>query len=256
MRLHVHEWGNPVGRPVVCMHGVTAAGTRFKRLAEQRLGRFRILSLDLRGHGESEWEPPWTFETLVGDVTETLDAIGVEKAAFVGHSLGGRLVLELADVEPERIERAALLDPAIQIFPHVALDQAEGQRHEVVYADLEEAVQERLSWNPQAPRRLIEEALAEELAKLPDGRFRPKYCRAAAVAIYGELAAPPPDASTLTIPTMLLYAPEYGLVREEQVQLYRDALGDLLSVIEVPGLHVVMWDAFEETGAALSEFLG
>jgi lipase len=256
MRLHVHEWGNPVGRPVVCLHGVTAAGTRFRRLAEQRLGRFRILSLDLRGHGESEWEPPWTFETLVGDVVETLDAIGVEKAAFVGHSLGGRLALELAEVAPELIERAALLEPAIQILPHVALDQAEGQRHDVVYADLNEAVEERISWNPQSPRKLIEESLGDELDKLPDGRLRPKYCRAAAVAIYGELAAPPPDPETLTMPALLLYAPEYGLVREEQVQLYRNALGDRLSIVEVPGLHVVMWDAFEETAAALNEFLG
>ncbi|HEY7207579.1 MAG TPA: alpha/beta hydrolase [Gaiellaceae bacterium] len=256
MRLHVHEWGNPVGRPVVCLHGVTAAGTRFKRLAEQRLGRFRILSFDLRGHGDSDWEPPWTFETLVDDLVETLDAVGVEKAAFVGHSLGGRLVLELAEVAPERVERAGLLDPAIQILPHVALDQAEGQRHEVVYAALEEAVEERLSWNPQAPRKLVEEAIGEELEKLPDGRLRPKYCRAATVAIYGELAGPPPDPETLTMPTLLLYSPEYGLVRDEQIQLYRDALGDRLTVVEVPGLHIVMWDAFEQTAAALSEFLG
>jgi lipase len=189
MRLHVHEWGNPAGRPVVCLHGVTAAGTRFKRLAEQRLGRFRIVALDLRAHGESEWEPPWTFETLVDDVLETLDDLGVGQAAFIGHSLGGRLVLELAEVAPERIERAALLDPAIQVLPHVALDQAEGQRHDVTYASLEEAVEERLSWNPSAPRLLVEESLAAELDHLPGGRLRPKYCRSAAVAIYGELAS-------------------------------------------------------------------
>lgn len=256
MRLHAHEWGNPLGRPVVCLHGVTAAGTRFKRLAEQRLGRFRILALDVRAHGDSEWEPPWTFETLVGDVLETLDDLRVDRAAFVGHSLGGRLILELADVAPERIERAALLDPAIQILPHVALDQAEGQRHDVTYASLEEAVEERLSWNPSAARQLVEEALRDELDHLPDGRLRSKYCRSAAVAIFGELAGPPPDAATLTVPTLLLHAPEYGLVHESQVEAYREALGDRLQVVEVPGLHIVMWDAFEQTAAALDEFLG
>jgi lipase len=256
MRLHVHQWGNPVGHPVICLHGVTAAGTRFKRLADQRLGRFRILAFDLRAHGESEWEPPWTFETLVDDVIETMDDLDVAQAPFVGHSVGGRLVLELADFAPERIERAALLDPAIQLLPHVALDQAEGQRHDVTYASLEEAVEERLSWNPSAPRALVQEDLAAELDHLPDGRLRTKYCRSAASAIYGELAAPPPPPETLTMPTLLIHAPEYGLVRDSQVDAYREALGDRLRVLEVPGLHVVMWDAFEQTGVALDEFLG
>ena len=256
MRLHVHEWGNPAGRPVVCLHGVTAAGTRFKRLAEQRLGRFRIVALDLRAHGESEWEPPWTFETLVDDVLETLDDLGVGQAAFIGHSLGGRLVLELAEVAPERIERAALLDPAIQVLPHVALDQAEGQRHDVTYASLEEAVEERLSWNPSAPRLLVEESLAAELDHLPGGRLRPKYCRSAAVAIYGELAAPPPDPRTLSVPTLLVHAPDYGLVHDSQIDAYRSVLAERLQVVAVPGLHVVLWDAYEQTAAALDDFLG
>lgn len=255
MRLHVHEWGNPVGRPVVCLHGVTAAGTRFKRLAEQRLGRFRVLAFDLRGHGDSEWEPPWTFDTLAGDVVETLDALELGNVAFVGHSLGGRLVLELAEFAPERIERAALLDPSIQLLPHVALDQAEGQRRDVVYGSLEEAVLERLTWNPQAPRKLIEEALADELDRLPDGRLRTRYCHAAAVSIYGELAGPPPAPETMTVPTLLVYAPEYGLVHETQVEAYRTALGEKLKVVEVPGLHVVMWDAFEQVAMALDDFL-
>jgi lipase len=256
MRLHVHEWGNPSGHPVVCLHGVTAAGTRFKRLAEQRLGRFRILALDLRAHGESEWEPPWTFETLVDDIVETLDDLGVGRAAFIGHSLGGRLVLELAEVDPDRIECAALLDPAIQLLPHVALDQAEGQRHDVTYASLEEAVEDRLSWNPSSPRQLVEESLAAELDHLPDGRLRPKYCRSAAVAIYGELAGPPPDPATLTVPTLLVYAPEYGLVHESQIDAYRAVLDDRLRILEVPGLHVVLWDAYEQTAAAIDDFLG
>jgi len=255
MRLHAHEWGNPVGRPIVCLHGVTAAGTRFKRLAEQRLGRFRVLAFDLRGHGDSEWEPPWTFETLVGDIVETLDALELTEVAFIGHSLGGRLVLELAEYAPERLERAALLDPAIQLLPHVALDQAEGQRRDVVYASLEEAVQERLTWNPQAPRKLIEEALELELDKLPDGRLRTRYCHAAAVALYGELAAPPPAPETLGVPTLILYAPEYGLVHDTQVDAYREVLGERLRVVEVPGLHIVMWDAFDQTAMALDQFL-
>ena len=46
-------------------------------------------------------------------------------AVWVGHSFGGRLVAELAARDPERVERAVLLDPALQVLPHVAFDLAE-----------------------------------------------------------------------------------------------------------------------------------
>src|SRR5712691_2620287 len=123
MELNLHEWGDPAAPAVVCLHGVNAHGRRFRKLAAERLADgFRVLAPDLRGHGYSDWEPPWTIATHAHDVLETLDAVHVRRAAFVGHSFGGRLVLELAALDPERVERAVLLDPAIQILPHVGLD--------------------------------------------------------------------------------------------------------------------------------------
>ena len=126
MELNVHEWGDRSAPSIVCLHGVNAHGRRFRKLAEERLAaRFRVLAPDLRGHGFSGWEPPWTIATHAHDVLETLDAAGVHSASFVGHSLGGRLVLELAALASDRVDRAALLDPAIQLLPHVGLDFAE-----------------------------------------------------------------------------------------------------------------------------------
>jgi hypothetical protein len=50
-------------------------------------------------------------------------------------------------------------------------------------------------------------------------------------------------------------AGEFGLVREDQREEYERALGDSLRVVEVPGGHVVYWDAFEETADAIERFL-
>ncbi len=74
MELHVHQWGEASAPPLLCLHGVSSHGRRFRRLAEQRLaGRHRVIAPDLRGHGLSEWDPPWDLETHVGDISETLD---------------------------------------------------------------------------------------------------------------------------------------------------------------------------------------
>jgi lipase len=253
MRLHVHEWGDPVAPALVCLHGVTAHGTRFRRLAEDRLAsRFHVLAPDLRGHGRSDWEPPWRLETYVADVEETLDDLGVETAVFMGHSFGGRLILELAACAPTRVERAILLDPAINVLPHVALDSAEDQRRDRVYDSLDAAVDERVAGDPDSPRELVLEDFREHYVEGRDGKWRPRYSQACVVALYSELATEPPDPATLRVPTLLVYAPAYGLVRDDQLAAY----GAASTVVAVPGRHMVMWDAYRQTADAIDAFLG
>ena len=256
MELNLHEWGDPSAPPVVCIHGVNAHGRRFRKLAEERLaGRFRVLAPDLRGHGSSGWEPPWTLSSHAHDVLETLDAAGVRRAQWVGHSFGGRLVLELAVLAPERIERAALLDPAIQLLPHVGFDFAERERADRAFDSEEDAIAERLETGVSTQRPYLEEEIREHLVQHPDGRWRFRYCQSAVVSMYGELTTPSPPPETLRVPTLLLHAGEFGLVREDQIDAYRLALGELIEVVEVPGGHMVYWDAYEQTADAIDRFL-
>jgi lipase len=256
LQLHLHEWGDPAAVPVVCIHGVNAHGRRFRKLAEERLEhRFRVLAPDLRGHGFSDWEPPWTIATHAHDLLETLDAAGIRRARFVGHSLGGRLVLELAALDPGRVERAALLDPAIEILPHVGFDFAERERADHSFASPDEAIEARLATSDSTPRVFLEEEMREHLLQHPDGRFRYRYCPSAVVSLYGELCTPPPPPETLRVPTLLVHAGRFGLVREEQVESYRAALAELIQVVEVEGGHMVYWDAYEQTAAAVDAFL-
>jgi lipase len=251
MQLHVHTWGDPDAPPVVCLHGVTAHGERFKRLAEERWAeRFRIVAPDLRGHGRSGYEPPWTFATHVADVLETLetlDALEIETADWVGHSFGGRLILELAATHPERLRRAVLLDPAIQILPHIAEAVAEQERSEPIY-DSPEDYADRRSDSP--PRELVLEDAVLHCERLSDGRLRRRTSQPAVISIYGELASEPPPPGTLRAPTLLIHAPAYGMVREEQLAAYADRV----ETLAVPGMHMVMWDAFDEVAGAAERF--
>jgi lipase len=195
--------------------------------------------------------------TQLADLVETTDALGVERADWVGHSWGGRLVLELAAVRPDRIRRIVLLDPAIQPLPGPSQYLAETELTGGTLASAEEYVQQRLASSPLTPRADAERDAEQHFDELPDGRVRRRSSQPAVVSIYGEIVAPPPPPETLRgIPTLLLYAPNFGLVREEQIAAYREALGDGLEVLAVPGMHMVMWDAFDETTAAVEAFLG
>ena len=252
MRLHVHEWGDPGAPPVVCLHGVTSYGGRFHRLAERLADRYRVVAPDLRGHGRSGWEPPWSLDAHLDDVLATVPA---GPAIWVGHSFGGRLVVELAAREPGRVARLVLLDPALQVLPHVALDMAELERADASYASVEDAVQARYDAGRvlRAPRELVVESDADHLEVGPDGRLRYRYCKSAVIAAWSIMASPPP--SPAAVRTLIVVGAESWLTLDEQADVYRDALGDQLELVTVPGGHTVYWDALDETSDALTGFL-
>ena len=256
MRLHLHEWGESDAPAVVCLHGVSAHGRRFRRLAEERLARrVHVLAPDLRGHGFSGCEPPWNLATHLADVLETVEAAGVEPRLWLGHSYGGRLVLELCARFPERLDAAVLLDPALQILPHVALDFAEQAAREHSFASPGEAIEARLASGAPTPRKFVEEEAREHLEEGEDGRLRWRYCRPAVVTMYGDLATEPPPPTALPRAALLVHASQFGLVREEQLVDYTQQLADTLQVVGVPGGHIVYWDAYEETADVVEEFL-
>jgi lipase len=256
MRLHLYEWGAPEAPPLVCLHGVSAHGRRFRRLAEERLARsFRVLAPDLRGHGRSGYEPPWSIATHLEDVLETLAAAGVDRAAWLGHSFGGRLILELCGRGGEQVETAVLLDPVIQILPHVGLDFAEDAGRDLSFESEEEAIEARLAAGTPTPREFVEEEAREHLVRSEDGRLRWRYCRSAVVTAYGEMCADPPPPTVLPDPTLLVHAEQFGLVRDDQLAEYVAVLGDRLEEVRVPGGHIVYWDAFEQTADAVERFL-
>jgi lipase len=256
MRLHVHEWGDAGAPAVVCLHGVSAHGRRFRKLAEERLARhFRVLAPDLRGHGRSGYEPPWDIATHLDDVLETAAAAGVERASWVGHSFGGRLVLHLAEQAPERLSSVVLLDPAIQILPHVGQDFAQDAALDHAFASVDEAIEARLMSGAPTPRAFLEEEASEHLVSSRDGRLRWRFCRPAVVTAYSEMCTDPPSPSVISMPALLVHALQFGLVRDEQLEEYVRVLTGRLEVAGVSGGHVVYWDAYEETAAVVEEFL-
>jgi pimeloyl-ACP methyl ester carboxylesterase len=251
MILHVHAWGAEDAPPVVCLHGVTAHGRQYMQLAEERwAAHFRIVAPDLRGHGLSGWEPPFDFPTHVADLVDTIDALGLERPDWVGHSFGGRLILELAARHPERIRRAALLDPAFDILPHVAEFMAEVEQSEPIVDSAQASVEGRHDIGHIDLGRAVADAELHHDV-LPDGRLRRRTSQDAVVSIYRELATPAPPPETLTMPTLLLYSPRYGLVRDEHLEAY----GGRVEPVPVQGLHMVMWGAFDETADAVERFL-
>ena len=248
MMLSVHEWGDPAGEPVVCLHGLGGYGGRFRALAEQYLPSKRVLAVDLRGHGRSGWDPPWDLDTHVADLLETVTALGVDRAPWVGHSIGGRLVAELAAQAPERVERAVLLDPAMQINIDVALERVELLRTDTSFATVDEAIDTRLA-DPAiftTPRSTLEAEAVDHLEQGSDGRYRWRFSPPMAIVAWSEMTTAPPPWPTC--PTLVVVGARSWIPLDVPPAPH-------IEVATVPGGHSVLWDDFDATALAVARFV-
>lgn len=256
-RLHVRGWGPQEGPPVVCVHGIGQHGGIFVELAERLVSSgFRVVAVDLRGHGDSDREPPWDSGTHVADLLETADALGIERAIWIGHSFGGRLIATVAVQAPQRVERLALLDPGLEVDPAHALKSAEMDRLDWSFATADGAVNALLSSDlvVAAPREVVAAYAEGDLVRGSDGRFRFRHSPSAAVVAWSESALPPPPIAPL--PTLLVRPVGSVIPNRAQDTRYRAELGSMLTMAAVPNGHNLLWESPVETLAAISGFLG
>lgn len=114
LRIHYRDYPGSAERPpLLCLHGLTRNVRDFADFAERYSPQFRVLALDFRGRGESDYDPlPARYNplTYAGDVLELLDGLNIDQAVFVGTSLGGLVTMTLAVTAPQRIAAAILND--------------------------------------------------------------------------------------------------------------------------------------------------
>ncbi len=72
IRIRIYEWGDPAGIPIVLHHGMFDNARGFDRLAPLLAERFRVVALDARGHGESDWAASYPWAAEVGDLVNVL----------------------------------------------------------------------------------------------------------------------------------------------------------------------------------------
>src|SRR5208283_3034607 len=110
MRLNVIDAGS--GPPVVLLHGLFGAARNFGTVQRALSPLFRVIAMDARNHGASPHSASMRYATLAADVLETLDALGIQRTAVIGHSMGGKTAMTMALTAPERAGRLLVADIA------------------------------------------------------------------------------------------------------------------------------------------------
>lgn len=106
------------GPPVILLHGLFGAARNFGAIQRAIASRFRVVALDMRNHGDSPHEPDMRYATQAADIRETLLSLGIEKAAVIGHSMGGKAAMAMALRWPDQVERLLVADIAPITYVH------------------------------------------------------------------------------------------------------------------------------------------
>ncbi len=115
MKLHYREIGE--GKPFVILHGLFGFSdnwqTHGKRLSEY----FRVIMVDLRNHGHSDWSDEFSYELMAADLKELFDDLKLEDTILLGHSMGGKVSMKFAQLYPELLEKLIVVDMGIKLYP-------------------------------------------------------------------------------------------------------------------------------------------
>ncbi len=251
--LHVNELGDPAGSPVLAIHGITAHGLRFRRLAEEAWPGRRTLAVDLRGHGFSTSDGPWSIPQHVADLVDTLDSLGLDRLDVVGHSYGGAIGLALLAHAPDRVARLVMLDPALAQGGEWASGAALATMDHPGWDSVEAATVARNDGLGDEIVPAVVEDIEQHLVLDEDGRYRFRFHRPAVVTGWGEMTYPLPT-SISPCPGLLVIAEQAGLVTLQIEAGLAELFGGRLDVERIDCGHMLYWERFDETAAVVARF--
>ena len=114
LRLHYRDYAGPLERPpILCIPGLTRNARDFEPVADRFAGEWRVIAVDLRGRGLSEYDPNsvnYIPPTYVTDLLKMLDQLGIADAVFIGTSLGGIVTMLMAMQDSDRMAGVLLND--------------------------------------------------------------------------------------------------------------------------------------------------
>ena len=182
VRLRYVDWGDN-GPPLLFLHGDKRTARSWDAVARDLFDRFHVLSLDSRGHGDSDWpDSGYTFAERTEDLAQFCDAVGLRGTIGVGHSSGGVVMTLLADRTPGLFSGLVLLEPRVTVdetFQRMVSGRSAGPRR--TWGSRQE-LYDYLKGHRMAGRwrdDVIRDVVDHEATELPNGQLDMKWSDAA-----------------------------------------------------------------------------
>lgn len=232
MLLNHKEYGQ--GKPIIILHGLFGSLDNWATMAKNLGNHFRVITMDLRNHGNSPHSEEWNYSLMANDVLETMNSLSIEKACLAGHSMGGKTAMVFAGLFPEKIEKLMVIDIGPKYYPphhHEILEALNSVKVEQITArkEAEEKLGEKIS-DPG-----IKQFLLKNLFWVTEGRLAWRFnlkTISEKIEIVG--AATPGEGKTILTPTLFVKGSNSGYIKKEDENQIKNSFGEV-EIIEIEG---------------------
>jgi pimeloyl-ACP methyl ester carboxylesterase len=179
--LHLLEWSTE-GVPLVLLHGLGNEAHLWDDFVPSVTPHYRVLALDQRGHGDSDWDPEARYDTnsMTDDLETMIDTMGIDRFVLIGFSMGGRVAMTFAGRHPERLAGLVIVDIGPDLDPRgvMRIGNEMSEHREPVFSSTEEYLA-MLGMNypagqPAALKRMAEFGLKKREDDLFELKMDPK----------------------------------------------------------------------------------
>ncbi len=252
MKLFARRMGQ--GPAIIFMHGLFGSSDNWTRIGRALPKDYSVFLLDLRNHGRSPHSPEFDYAVMASDVSEFILDHGLFDVTLVGHSMGGKVAMRMAQIFPLKIARLVVIDiapkPYHSPFFKKVLDA-------LVSLDVD-AIRDRSEADRRLAKHLDDPALRGFLLKnlkREGDRFRWKVNLSAIQAHLDRLAEQTMDAAVFEKPALFIRGGKSDYVLDEDLRHIRKIFPHA-EFITIPNAgHWIHADAPEQLIAGIREFL-
>lgn len=218
MKLNYKEYPGQ-GETLLILHGLFGSLGNWNWHSKMLSQHFRVFALDLRNHGNSPHSEIMDYTSMAADVLELLDELQLTTVNLLGHSMGGKVAMQLALTHPERVDRLVVADIAPVSYR---------SEHDTIFkgllsVDLAE-LKSRAEADTQLARHVSDEVVRQflltNLQRDGSGRFSWRINLPALAANYAQLRAAPSAQGVFRKPVLFLKGDWSDYILEE----YRAAI--------------------------------
>jgi pimeloyl-ACP methyl ester carboxylesterase len=250
------EWGAESSPPMIMLQGIQSHAHSWDVFANALQDEHRILAMDQRGHGDTDWpDPPfYTTDLFADDVLALAQHLGINRFVLVGLSMGAHVALAFSIKHPEFVEKLVSVDVPASLSllydPKVRERLVNVQRE---FASLDEMVEDARDTYPFASDEMIRHRMEHNAYQLSSGRLTLKYSPDAPRRWNPDDLSE--DIARIQCPTLIVRGGDSEVLSIDQAQAMSDAIpnGQLTTI---PGAgHSVPMDKPAEFEAAVRAFL-
>lgn len=172
VKLHHNDLGGAGNPPMIVLHGLLGSSRNWLSTGRDLARHFHVFALDARNHGKSAHTADMTFEAMMGDLLDWMDARGLARASIVGHSMGGKTAMLMACRHPGRVERLVVVDIAPKDYSWVAHRAEFAAMTELDLSSLTSRSEAELRFEARVPNLGMRRFLSTNLAQSEEGAWQ------------------------------------------------------------------------------------